>query len=151
MDCEIQTGPGKGPITMITRALLVCLCGASLALIGSAQDRIIRSDEGRGHQRLWYGSLAALLAGSTFDLASSVGKRELNPLIASGPNQQFNLGKGIAIKGAIIGGALMIHKLTRAANSKQADRLTSIGNFAAGAAFAAAGVHNMGIKPIPGR
>jgi hypothetical protein len=136
---------------MIKRALLVCLCGATLAVSGSAQDRIIRSDEGRGHQRLWYASLATLIAGSTFDLASSVGKRELNPLLASGPNQQFNLGKGIAIKGGIIAGALMIHRLARTSNSKQAERLTSMGNFAAGAAFAAAGIHNMGIKPIPGR
>jgi hypothetical protein len=74
----------------------------------------------------WKASLVALAAGSALDIHSSLGKRELNPLLA-GANGQFGA-KGIAIKSAITGGAVLGQWLFARKNQRHA-KIATVANF----------------------
>ena len=60
-------------------------------------------------QRLWKVSLAVLGAATVVDIQSSMGRRELNPLLNSSSGR-FSM-QGVAIKSAIVGGAIGIQYL----------------------------------------
>ncbi len=60
-------------------------------------------------QRLWKVSLAVLGAATVADVQSSMGRRELNPLLNSSSGR-FSM-QGVAIKSAIVGGAIGIQYL----------------------------------------
>jgi hypothetical protein len=92
-------------------------------------------------QRVWIGSICAVVAASAFDAASSWGKQEANPVLAS-PNGTFG-DRGLAIKAAIAGAVLvpqiLLHK------HKRFRKTFIIANFADAAVFTAVSVHNLGI------
>lgn len=92
-------------------------------------------------QRIWIGSICAVLAASAFDAASSWGKQEANPLLAS-PNGTFG-GRGLAIKAAIAGAVLLPQILLH--KHKRFRKTFIFANFADAVAFTAVSVHNMGI------
>lgn len=93
-------------------------------------------------QRIWIGSVCAALAASAADAASSWGKQESNPLLAS-PDGTFGA-RGLAIKAGIAGALLLPQWLLR--RHKQLRTGFIAGNFADAAVFSAAAIHNAGIS-----
>jgi hypothetical protein len=88
---------------------------------------------------LWKASLALLVASSAADMQSSLGRRELNPLLA---NAQGRFGaRGIAVKALITGGALGLQWLMMR-NNPAADRYAAIANFGMAGLFTSAALHN---------
>jgi len=101
----------------------------------------------REHDRsatLWKVSIATMLAASAFDAASSMGKREQNPLLRSSDGT-FGT-KGVALKFGLVGASLAPQIIFR--NRKDLRRLFTIINFGDTAMFTAIGVHNLGVKPV---
>lgn len=93
-------------------------------------------------QRIWIGSICAALAASAVDAATSWGKQESNPLLAS---QDGTFGtRGLAIKAGIAGALLLPQWLLR--RHKQLRTGFIVGNFADAAVFTAAAIHNAGIS-----
>jgi len=74
---------------------------------------------------LYRASQAAVVIASSLDMGSSVGKRELNPILRS-PNQQFGR-RGIAIKTGIVFGSLGAGELLARKKSTPA---VTVANFA---------------------
>ncbi len=93
-------------------------------------------------QRLWIGSICAMVAASAFDAASSWGKQEANPLLAS-PDRTFG-GRGLAIKAAIAGAVLLPQILLH--KHKRFRKTFIVANFADAAVFTAVSIHNLGIS-----
>lgn len=56
-------------------------------------------------QRAWKWSAAALIAGASADVASSVGQQELNPLYRN-PNGQFGT-RGALLRSGVVTGSLL--------------------------------------------
>lgn len=101
------------------------------------------SERDRG-AALWKVSIAAMLAASAFDAASSMGKNEQNPLLRSSDGT-FGT-RGVAIKFGLMGASLAPQIIFR--NRKDLRRLFTIINFGDTAMFTAIGVHNVGVKPV---
>ncbi|HEX7363119.1 MAG TPA: hypothetical protein VF283_21735 [Bryobacteraceae bacterium] len=93
-------------------------------------------------QRLWIGSICAMVAASAFDAASSWGKQEANPLLAS-RDRTFG-GRGLAIKAAIAGAVLLPQILLH--KHKRLRKSFMFANFADAAVFTAVSIHNLGIS-----
>ncbi|MGH9584111.1 MAG: hypothetical protein ACRD4O_14380 [Bryobacteraceae bacterium] len=93
-------------------------------------------------QRLWMGSICAVLAASAFDAASSWGKREANPLLASS-NGNFGA-RGLAMKGGIAAAVLAPQWWFR--KHKQLRTAFILANFADAAVFTAVSAHNLGVS-----
>jgi hypothetical protein len=106
-------------------------------------SRIASAPHDRG-AIIWKVSIAALLAASAFDAASSMGKVEQNPLLRSSDGT-FG-GKGIAVKFGLMGAAITPQILLR--NRKDLRKLFTGLNFGETAMFTAIGAHNMGIEPV---
>ena len=66
--------------------------------------------EYKASNRLWNWSAVALVAANTADIHSSLGGRELNPLVR-GADGRFDLGRGVALKIAAVGGSLFVQSL----------------------------------------
>jgi hypothetical protein len=92
---------------------------------------------------VWKVSIAAMLAASAFDAASSMGKSEQNPLLR-GSDGTFGA-RGVAIKFGLVGASLAPQIIFR--NRKDLRRLFTIINFGDTAMFTTIGVHNLGVKP----
>jgi hypothetical protein len=90
---------------MLSAALLPA---ASNALI---DGRIAHVTEHHVSHKVWLGSIGFLAAGQGADLFSSIGGRELNPALR-GAQGQFSVGKGLAVKGALVGGLAGLEWLT---------------------------------------
>ena len=104
-----------------TTSIVLCVSLFSSTL-GAAENV-----EKKGHGKLWWASVAAMVAVSVLDTHSSWGRQELNPVLANG-NGRFG-GKAIAIKAALAGGiAGGQYLLLR--NNHEAEKYTAIGNFA---------------------
>lgn len=99
--------------------------------------------EEKRHGKLWRASAAVLGAVTIADMQSSVGRIEANPLLSS-QNGRFS-GRGIALKGLVIGGALGAQWLMIRKNPNAAPYAAGI-NFAAAALTGAAVVHNRMVK-----
>ncbi len=92
--------------------------------------------------RIWGGSMIAMLAATSMDAGSSWGKREGNPLLASsdgtfGP-------KGLSIKMGIAAGVIVPELLLR--HHKDLKSKFAIGNFAEATIFSGVAIHNFGIS-----
>lgn len=83
--------------------------------------------------RAWRWSAAALVTGAAADVASSVGRYEMNPL-ARGSDGRFAVRRGIAIKAAVTGGVLLVGRLDRKAGT--------VANCAVGGMWAGVAVRN---------
>jgi hypothetical protein len=88
---------------------------------------------------LWYSSMLAVAAGSTFDSASSWHKQEANGLLASG-NGTFG-GKAAAIKIGLLAGTLLPQILLR--RNKDLRTGFTLANLAEAGVFTGVGIHNL--------
>lgn len=115
------------------KTIAVALIAASLAM-----GATVPSD--RPHSRkLWWASVALVVAASALDARSSWGKPELNPLLA-GSGGQFGV-RSLAVKSALTGGSVtaMWLILRRHPGFEKPAAAT---NAALAASFVAAAVHN---------
>lgn len=83
-------------------------------------------------------SFATLAGATAADFATSVGKRELNPVLA-GRNGQFSIGKGIALKSVGLGTSFVLGKTL----FRKRPKLAAIVNFAASGAFTYVAYRNL--------
>lgn len=93
--------------------------------------------------RFWKWSTAALLAGTSADMASSYGHRELNPLLA-GQDGRFG-GRGVVIKAGMAGGVILFQWIVLRRNPR-ASKVFGIANIGAGAAFGSVASRNVRVK-----
>lgn len=97
--------------------------------------------------RLWKASLVALAVAAVADLATSYGKRELNPALR-GSDGRFG-GRGIAVKSLVTGSALA-GQWFLVRRAPESGRYAAIANFGMAGVFTAVAVHNTGTKrPAP--
>lgn len=92
--------------------------------------------------KLWVASLVTLVASNAADAASSWGRMEANPLLASS-NGRFGA-KALSIKFGLTAAVAIPEIIFR----KHADlkRVFALGNFTDSAAFGAAAIHNFAIE-----
>ncbi|MEP7363052.1 MAG: hypothetical protein ABI972_07345 [Acidobacteriota bacterium] len=91
--------------------------------------------------RLWKTSLAVMAAASALDLVSSLGRRELNPLLRGGDGR-FGA-RGFAFKSGLTGGALITQMLLMR-NNPHAAPYATVANFGMAGVFTSAVLHNFG-------
>ena len=94
--------------------------------------------------RLWKTSIAVMAAASAIDLLSSLGKRELNPLLR-GSDGRFGA-RGIVLKSALTGGALVSQVLMVRKNPRAAPYAV-VANIGVAGLFTSAAIHNFGNEP----
>jgi hypothetical protein len=105
--------------------------------------RAIRPDNPRS--TAWKISVGALVAANVADVASSWGKKELNPLL-SGPGETFGA-RSVLIKAAIVGSVIgMEYLATRGHNRKGSSRMMTILNFVNASGFAGLAARNFQIS-----
>lgn len=102
---------------------------------------------GRWAKRLWKASVAAVAAGSAVDIQSSLGKREVNGLLAN--QQGVFSAQGIGLKLAIAGAAIgmqqyLLHRHPAAVGYKTGAMI----NLAVAGALGTVAVHNYGNRPV---
>ena len=102
---------------------------------------------GRWTKRIWKASIAAVVAGSAMDMQSSMGKHEINGLLAN--NQGIFSMQSIALKLAIAGAAVgtqqyFLHRHP----SISAYKTGAFINMAIGGMFAGVAIHNYGVRPV---
>jgi hypothetical protein len=90
-------------------------------------------------RKLWWASVAAVVAASALDAHSSWGKPELNPLLA-GANGQFGM-RSLALKSALTGGSVTALWLILRRHPGF-EKPAAATNTALAASFVAAAVHN---------
>jgi hypothetical protein len=113
------------------------------------QHRLAASRETPKPSGFWKASLVALVAGSTADIHSSLGRRELNPLLA-GSTGRFSA-RGIAIKSAITGGAIATQWLL-VRKHPEVSNYAAIANFGMAGVFAHTASRNYGNRaPVLGQ
>jgi hypothetical protein len=130
-----QTKPMPGQLERVSGVVLAPMPrDEPKTTIASVQDK----HEHR-MDMLWYGSMAAVAAGSAFDAASSWHKQEANGLLASG-NGTFG-GKAVGIKLGLLAGTLLPQILLR----KNKDLRTgfTLANLAEAGIFTGVGAHNL--------
>lgn len=93
--------------------------------------------------RLWKASLVALAVAAAADVATSLGRRELNPALR-GADGRFG-GRGIAVKSLVTGSA-MAGQWLLVRRAPESGRYAAIANFGMAGVFSAAAIHNAGIK-----
>lgn len=96
--------------------------------------------------KLMLSSALFMVAGQMLDFQSSIGGHELNGLIGNGRNGTFNVGRGLAVKGVVIGTALGIEWAMHRANGHNTDKLATGINAGLGSLGMAAAVHNWSAK-----
>lgn len=89
---------------------------------------------------LWIISGIALTAATSFDAASSAHQREANPLLQNSQGV-FSSTRGIALKGGMLTGTLIVQALFERKNPGAAKSF-AIANFAAAGALGAVSWHN---------
>ncbi len=125
---------------------VILLCATLFAGMASAAE----NPEQAGHGKLWWSSVAAMVAASVMDTHSSWGRQELNPILANG-NGAFG-GRAIAVKvglAASIAGAQYF--LLR--GNHRAQKYVSLTNFGLAGAMAGVAYHNYtnqeSFSPLP--
>jgi len=122
----------KNKFAAIALLLITSLSASSQTLVHPGAGKLPK-------RSLWKASVAAIVAATVADASSSVGRRELNPVLA-GPNGQFGM-RGIALKGVITGGALgMQYLFLRKGNG--GDKAAAIANFGMASVYMSAALHN---------
>lgn len=116
---------------------------ASYASASPAKIDVQEQRHDRIVNRVWIGSMFALLAGTGMDAATSMGGYERNSLLASS-NGKFGV-RGITIKAGMAGGVILTEALIMRKH-KDMRTIFAIGNFADAALFTGTAVHNLGIK-----
>jgi hypothetical protein len=111
------------------------LCAALSASALHAEDRAQR----QGLGKLWWSSVAAVVAGSALDAHSSWGRQELNPVLR-GANGEFGM-RAVAIKAAIAGGVVGVQYLLLRKNPGAAGH-AAVANFAMAGVFGGVAYYN---------
>ncbi len=126
-------------------AVTLLVCG-----IGSASAQPPSAGPEQAHaQRWWIGSALALAGAESVDVASSRGAQEANPLLR-GAGGQFDTAKGIALKGAFTGAALLFEAFAlRHHHTTGQFKMFAIANTVGAAGLAAVAVHNFHVNPRP--
>lgn len=104
----------------------------------SASDGGGANQDNMHGRRLWIASLCAVAAASAFDAASSWGKLEGNPILAS-HDGTFG-GRGVSLKAGLVG-VLVVRQFTMRHNTAWRSRFT-IANFGAAAMYAGVAARN---------
>ena len=102
----------------------------------------VDSPHNRSANRLWIASIFSVVAGTSFDAASSWGLREGNGLLASS-NGQFGA-KGLAIKAGFAAAVIVPQICLR--KHQELKRAFTIGNFAEAAVFTGVSMHNLQVR-----
>jgi hypothetical protein len=95
--------------------------------------------------RMWKASVVALAAAQVVDIHSSMGLRELNPLLQSRTGT-FDAGKGIALKAALVGAAVGTQWLVMRTTGGRGKKAFAVVNFIMAGTTAATAVRNYGIE-----
>ncbi len=103
--------------------------------------KTVENRHDRKVNRIWVGSILAVTAATSMDAASSWGKYETNPVLASA-NGRFGA-KGVSIKAGVAAGTIVSEILLRKHNDLKTKFV--IGNLAETTLFTTAAVHNFGI------
>lgn len=99
----------------------------------------------RRWRKAWIGSVAAFAAANVFDLHSSHGKMELNPLLR-GDDGRFSVGRAAAVKGGIGAGFLALQGwMIHGSPKKNLYKHFTFANAAASGGLGALAVRNYGI------
>jgi len=117
------------------RTIVILLCLTLFAALAPAADH----PEQKQHRRLWWTSVAAMVAASVLDTHSSWGRQELNPILANG-NGTFG-GRAIAIKAGLavsIAGA----QYFMLRGNHRAQKHASLTNISLAGAMAGVAYHN---------
>jgi hypothetical protein len=126
------------------------ILAVTLALaVGASTLEAQTQPERKGLGRLWWASVAAVVAGSAVDAHSSWGRQELNPVLR-GANGEFGM-KAVAIKAAIAGGVVGAQYLMLRKNPHAA-KYAAIANFGMAGVFGGVAVYNhrnLGPAPAP--
>jgi len=96
------------------------------------------------HKGLWIASLVALGAVNVLDVVSSMGQRELNPLLQSSSGT-FGA-RGIAIKASVVGGEMILQRLVGYRAPAHFFRRMAITNLISAAGLAGVVAHNFDIR-----
>ena len=116
----------------------------------SAEDPKAKFERSRRRWRkAWLGSVAAFALANVFDLHSSHGKMELNPLLRTSDGR-FSTGRAAAVKGGIGAGFIALQAwMIRKSPEKNLYKHFTFANAAASGGLGALAVRNYGI-PRPG-
>lgn len=94
-------------------------------------------------QKLWRVSAAVLIAGNAADMASSYGQMELNPALR-GSDGRFSC-RGVSLKAGLVGGALLIQRMTLRRSPQSAGRFAVV-NFTVGGLLGGVAIRNWSAK-----
>ncbi len=98
-------------------------------------------------KKLWWASVAAVVAASLLDVASSQGGKEANPLL-QGPNGTFSTGRALLLKSVASGGIIGIEAWVLHRSPSSA-RSASVVNFATAGTISALAVRNWRVASAP--
>lgn len=137
--------PIASALSRLLTAAVLAACTLRAADLPSMQastsSSIVIRHAAPSGSRLWFSSIGAIAAASALDIASSVGKHELNPTL-SGPNGSISA-QGALIKLGIQSGIIGIECLAlRHHPSPRLYRAFSFINFGDTAVTAAVAAHN---------
>ena len=132
---QLSTGIAPIPATGTGTAF-----AAPIAPVTSIAD--VQQRHEQTMNRLWVTSMAAAVAGTSFDAATSWGKTETNPLLKSSSGT-FGA-KGVGVKAALTG-AMIVPQLCLRKHKDLREAFT-IGNFADAGVFSGIAVHNLAIR-----
>jgi hypothetical protein len=132
-----------GQIAVMPETVLVATLPSPLTSPAKTRTSFLSNEErhDRKMNRIWVGSMVAMVIATGLDAGSSWGKREGNPLLASS-NGTFGT-KGLSIKTGMAVGIIVPQLLLR--SHKDLRSTFAIGNFAEAALFGGIGIRNLGI------
>jgi len=130
------------------RALRLALAWLLLCVAAAAADTH-PARSGRS-KKLWLLSASALIAANAFDIASSRGLYETNPVLRD-PTGRFSVSRGIAVKSAASGGFLLFQFLwLRKSPQHRLDGAFAAINFTAAGVVGATAMNNTTVRrPAP--
>jgi hypothetical protein len=96
------------------------------------------------HKDLWIASLVALGAVNVLDVVSSMGQRELNPLLQTSSGS-FGA-RSVAVKASIVGGSMVLQRLVLRRDPKHPFRRMAITNFISAGVLGGVVAHNFEIR-----
>jgi hypothetical protein len=95
--------------------------------------------------RMWQASVIALASAQALDVHSSMGLRELNPLL-QGRGGTFDAGKAVSLKAALVGAAVGTQWLVMRTTGGRGKKAFAIVNFVMAGTTAATAVRNYGLR-----
>jgi hypothetical protein len=132
----------EGKMKRLRTKLAVCLM--ALMLVGHLMPCQAVEPQKRSSKKLWWASVALVVAASVLDVMSSRGGMEVNPLMR-GRDGSFNTRRAVMIKSISMGGMLATEALLMRKSPKTA-RSSAIANLVAGGAVTGLAIRNFRIQ-----